>query len=341
MKLFPAIFLSLLCTVAPVAALLSTALAAAAQEPRLSVTGGGGTLLNLNDRMAEGVSATAIALTGAGELTLPDLHPALPPLRVATGLDLAFFSGSAFVGNVSLLVGVAKPFTFAGLGWEAYATLGPAFTLAPTRDAGSTWVSTVVKAGLRCESCPLGAGVYVSLQQIWMSDVKDPWMFGAGLEVRFDLHGRPAPVVMPVDPGKKPVKTPDGPAVDPEDPDGDGVKGATDACPSSGAGARVDANGCETVADGMALADGLFAPGGATLTTIGERECRRLAELLGRNAQLAVVLQVTAADDDLANLRYLAISKKLQELGVPGKRILSGTRAGSPESVTLAFRLLL
>ncbi len=336
MKLFPAICLSLLCAVLPV-----TVRPAAAQGPRLSVTGGGGTLLNLNDRMAEGVSTTAIVLTGAGELTLAGLHPAIWPLRVAAGLDLAFFAGTAFVGNASLLVGVAKPFTFAGLGWEAFATLGPAFTLAPTRDAGSTWVSTVVKAGLRCESCPLGAGVYVALQQIWMSDVKDPWMFGAGLEVRFDLYGRPAPVVMPADPGKKPEKTPDGPAVDPEDPDGDGVKGAADACPTSGAGAKVGADGCETVADGMALADGLFAPGGATLTTIGERECRRLSELLGRNAQLAVVLQVTAADDDLANLRYLAISKKLQELGVPGKRILSGTRAGSPESVTLAFRLLL
>lgn len=331
MKLFAATCLCLLFAAAP----------AAAQGPRLSVTGGGGTLLNLNDRMAEGVSSTAVALTGAGELTLSGLHPAVPPLRIAAGLDLAFFAGTAFVGNASLLLGVARPLTFLGLGWEAYATLGPAFTLAPTRDAGSTWVSTLVKAGLRCESCPLGAGVYLQLQQIWMSDVKDPWMLGAGLEVRFDLRGRPAPVVMPADPGKKPEKTPTASPVDPEDPDGDGVKGVTDACPTSGVGAKVGLDGCEAVADGMALAEGMFTAAAATLTATGERECRRLAELVGRNAQLAVVVQVTAADDDLANLRYLAISKKLQELGIPGKRILSGTRAGSPESVTLAFRLLL
>ncbi len=320
--------------------LLGASLPVDAREPRLSATGGGGVLLNLNDRVAEGVSTTAVALRGAGELALSGLLPDLN-VRVAAGLGLALFPGTAFVGDLVLLAGVAKPFPFLSQSWEAGVAFGPAFTLAPTRDAGSTWVSTQLKLDLRCETCPLGAGVYVLVQQIWMDDVADPWMFGAGVEVRFDFAGGPSPVVMPVAGDPSPRKTPAGPAVDPDDPDADGVKGAADACPTSGSGVKVDATGCEAVADGMALADGLFAPGGSTLTATGERESRRLAELVLRNAQLAVVVQVTAADDELANLRFLAISKKLVELGVPGKRILSGTRAGSPDSVTLAFRLLL
>jgi len=328
--------------------LLGASTPANALEPRLSATGGGGVLLNLNDRMAEGVSTTAVALRGAGELALPGLLPDLN-VRIAAGLGMAMFPGTAFVGDLALLAGIAKPFPFLSQSWEAGVAFGPAFTLAPTRDAGSTWVSTQLKLDLRCETCPLGAGVYILIQQLWMDGVEDPWMFGAGLEVRFDFVGGPPPVVMPVAGDPTPRKTPDGPVVDPEDPDGDGVKGAADACPTSGAGvkvgadsgAKVGADGCEAVADGMSLADGMFAPGGSTLTATGERECRRLAELVLRNAQLAVVVQVTAADDELANLRFLAISKKLLELGVPGKRILSGTRAGTPDSVTLAFRLLL
>ncbi|PKN44912.1 MAG: hypothetical protein CVU59_10515 [Deltaproteobacteria bacterium HGW-Deltaproteobacteria-17] len=320
--------------------LLWTSAPAMAQGPRLSGTGGGGTLLNLNDRMADGVSTTAVALTGAGELALPGIFPRWN-VRASAGLDLAFFAGTAFVGNVTLLVGVSRPFLFLSQTWEAGVTAGPALTLAPTRDAGSLWTSTVVKLDLRCDTCPLGAGLYVKLQQIWMSDVADPWMLGAGVEVRFDFAGKPAPIVMPVA-GRKPggVTTVVKP-VDSDDPDGDGVRGATDLCPSSGRGAKVEANGCEAVADGMELDGGMFAAGSAALTVAGEQECRRVAELLNQNAQLAIVFQVTAADEELANLRFLAISKKLQELGIPGRRIMSGTRAGTPESITLAFRLLL
>lgn len=313
---------------------------AAAQKTRLSGTGGGGVLLNLNERMAEGVSTSAVALVGAGELALPGLFPNWN-VRAAAGLDLAFFSGTAFVGNLSLLAGVARPFSFLSQSWEFGLTAGPAFTLAPTRDAGSTWVSSIVKIDLRCENCPLGAGVYVKLQQIWMSGVADPWMVGAGLEVRFDFAGRPAPIVMPVAGVKEATDGHAAKPVDSADPDTDGVLGATDICPSSAAGAKVGPNGCEAVADGMELAPGMFSAGGSSLTTLGERECHRLAELLNQNAQLAVVLQVTAADEELANLRFLSISKKLQELGIPGKRVMSGTRAGTPESITLAFRLLL
>ncbi|MBU1242571.1 hypothetical protein KKD52_14080 [Myxococcota bacterium] len=320
--------------------LLWTSTPASAQKPRLSGTGGGGTLLNLNGRMADGVSTTAVALTGAGELALPGLFPRWN-VRAAAGLDLAFFAGTAFVGNVTLLVGVSRPFLFLSQTWEAGVTAGPALTVAPTRDAGSTWTSTVVKLDLRCDTCPLGAGVYVKLQQIWMSNVADPWMLGAGLEVRFDFSGRPAPIVMPEarrqTGGDGPVVKP----VDDNDPDGDGVKGPTDLCPSSARGAKVEVNGCEAVADGMELDAGMFAAGSAALTATGEQECRRVVELLNQNAQLAIVFQVTAADEELANLRFMAISKKLQELGIPGRRVMSGTRAGTPESITLAFRLLL
>jgi len=331
MKLIAATFLCILCAAAPVAA----------QQNRLSISGGGGTLINLNDRMAEGISANAVALTGAGELTLPGLLPQLPPLRLAAALDLALFPGTAFVGDLALLAGVAKPFVFLGGGWEAFVTLGPALTIAPTRDAGSTWVSTLLKAGLRCENCPLGAGIYVKLQQIWMSGVADPWMIGAGVEVRFDLFGRPPPVVLPAGLEVKPEPKTEMATGDPEDADADGVKGSADLCPTSATGAKVGVNGCEAVADGMELAAGMFAAGASQLTTVGEREARRVAELLNQNAQLAVVLQVTAADEELANLRFMAISKKLSELGIPGKRVMAGTRAGTPESITLAFRLLL
>jgi len=312
---------------------------ASAQKPRLSGTGGGGLLLNLNDRMAEGVSTNAVAITGAGEIALPGIFPRWN-VRASAGLDLAFFAGTAFVGNVTLLVGVSRPFLFLSQTWEAGVTAGPALTVAPTRDAGSTWTSTIVKLDLRCDTCPLGAGVYVKLQQIWMTDVADPWMLGAGLEVRFDFAGRPAPIVMPVA-GRKPAGDPVAKPVESDDPDGDGVKGATDLCPSSARGAKVEVNGCEAVADGMELDAGMFAAGSAALSAIGEQECRRVAELLNQNAQLAIVFQVTAADEELANLRFLAISKKLQELGIPGRRVMSGTRAGTPESITLAFRLLL
>jgi len=77
------------------------------------------------------------------------------------------------------------------------------------------------------------------------------------------------------------------------------------------------------------------------LTPSGERECLRVAELLAANGQLAVVLQVTAATDTLAQTRFSAISRRLQELGVPAARILPETRAHPSESVTLSFRLLL
>jgi len=320
--------------------LLFASAPAAAQKTRLSGTGGGGVLLNLNNRMAEDVSTSAVALTGAGELALPGLLP-LWNVRAAAGVDLALFPGTAFVGNVSLLAGLARPFLFLSQTWEIGVTAGPALTVAPTRDAGSTWISTIVKVDLRCDTCPLGAGFYVKLQQIWMSGVADPWMFGAGIEVRFDFSGRPAPIVMPVGGESKTGGNPVVKPVESDDPDSDGVKGAADVCPSSAAGAKVGVNGCEGVADGMELAPGMFSAGGSSLTASGERECRRLAELLNQNAQLAVVLQVTAGDEELANLRYLSIAKKLQELGIPGKRLMSGTRAGTPESITLAFRLLL
>jgi hypothetical protein len=89
-------------------------------------------------------------------------------------------------------------------------------------------------------------------------------------------------------------------AVDPEDEDGDGVIKNADRCPHSLPSAKVQTNGCEAVADGMPFSAQAFVDGADVLTPAGERECLRVAELLAANAQLAVVLQVAAATDALA-----------------------------------------
>ncbi len=305
-----------------------------ATEPRLSATGGGGVMLNLNGRMADGVSATAIALGAGGEMSMPRLLGEWD-LRGVFGLDMAVFPGTAFVGDALLMAGAARQFHFLSQIWDMAFSAGPALTLAPTRDAGARWVSTRLQADLRCETCPFGAGISLFLQQIWMSNAADPWMLGISLTVRFDFWGKPA--------RRMPVRTASAPAVpvNAQDEDGDGVLLEADRCPHSSPGAKVQANGCEAVADGMKLAAGIFAAGSADLTAVGERECARVAELMAANPQLALVLQVGAATDALAQARFLALFRKLEALGVAPARILSEVRAQPSEDVTLSFRLVL
>ncbi len=306
---------------------------AVASPYRVSAGGGIGVMKNLNDRMAEGVSTSTAQFSGITEGTWFDVVAGIHA-RLGMGLDMAIFPGKAFVGNLVFLPGVSRSFTLFSRAWEAGFGLGPARTLAPTEDAGSIWWSTIIKVDLRTSIAGLDTGVHVTLQQIWMERVTDPWFISAGVEVRYNLLGAsPGAVIWPPEPGK--------PEVPSDDPDQDGVIGDADRCPTSAPGAQVDEQGCESVTDGMRLADGLFQEGTDELTTVGEREVRRLAELLKVNGSLAVVLEVSAPGVDLATLRFGRLRRKLQELGIQENRILSGAREGTVEEVVLNFRLLL
>lgn len=324
MKIFT---LFCLCIVCPISAV--------ATELHISGRGGGGILQNLNERMADGVSSIAPAFNGSGAISLPQIWGAWDA-NACAGLDIALFPGTAFVGDLSLQLGVSRPFSFLTMSWDAALGGGPALTFAPTRDAGSWWLSTVLRLDLRCKTCPMGAGIYVRLQQIWMANVTDPWMLGIGISVQFDLYGRSTFKKQSVH-TTQPVVTP----THLEDEDGDGVLTTVDRCPHSLLGAKVQENGCETVADGMPISTPIFVDGQAVLTPLGERECLRLSELLTVNTQLALVLQVSAATNVLAQAQFTALSQCLQKQGVPATRILPETRTHPTEAVTLSFRLLL
>ncbi|MBL8225406.1 MAG: OmpA family protein [Chromatiales bacterium] len=176
------------------------------------------------------------------------------------------------------------------------------------------------------------------LEADWFDiDDADLWSLNLGLSY---LFGRPAaPVVAAAAPPPPPpaAAPPPPPPPVPVDSDGDGVVDGVDQCPGTPAGAKVDAQGCETE---LTLKGVTFALNSATLTGQDQLLLNSVASILQQRPQFNVEIvghtDSTGSDalnQDLSERRAAAVRDYLVGQGIPAERL---TSRGAGESEPIA-----
>jgi OOP family OmpA-OmpF porin len=219
-----------------------------------------------------------VSLPGVGDLgTLKHLPPTLTAkyyfmtgrIRpyVGAGVNLTLFSSVDFAPLEGVLGGGASvdvSKTSFGPALQAGADIALTSHWHLSLDAKKVWIDTDVKIN----------GTRALTENI------DPWLYGIGFGYRFG--GGAEPAAAPAAPVAAVVPPPPLAAPPPPDSDGDGVIDASDRCPGTPAGAKVDANGCELDADNDGVVDRLDqCPGTLAGAKVDARGCE-VAEVVLR-----------------------------------------------------------
>jgi OOP family OmpA-OmpF porin len=161
-------------------------------------------------------------------------------------------------------------------------------------------------------------------------DIDDASLWSLNIGLAY-LFGRPAPAVAPVAAAPvaaaaeaPPPPPPPPPAVD---SDGDGVLDPDDKCPGTPAGAKVDAQGCETE---LTLRGVTFDYNAATLTPQDELILDSVVEILRQRPQFSVEVRghtdssgPDAYNQDLSERRAATVREYLVAKGIPDERLSS------------------
>jgi outer membrane protein OmpA-like peptidoglycan-associated protein len=309
------------------------------KETTFQIRGGGliGFAYLLNDRAQDGVSHSGIEMGGSIELSSFDLFPSNGGLRVSTTLRDILLPGSANIFNSGLTLQYENKFELFNRDFYYGGGGGIEYVVAPTQDAGSTWMGYNLKVDIRAQTGSMVSGFYLKFQQIIMDGVKDPLLISVGIEVFYSLWGK-SPTKTPTKKIKheKELKKD---VTNPHDSDGDGVENIKDYCNLTLKGRQVEDNGCRPIADGMEFENLKFINGKSSLALDAEKEIARLAELLKANDTIHLVILVEAVSAVLARKRADLIEMKLKKLGIKGERIKTSPAVGTKSRLFFNFRL--
>ncbi len=308
----------------------------------LSVDLGGGALVT--DAAGPGVKRGGLDLSVWADLRIPGVE-ALAPQAV---YEFIFLPGKAGVHRLGFgaRVRLFRFFSKPPVRDDLVFSMDLGYVYAPTTTGDKNWFG--YSAGLSymvTRWSPVEFGPYFRLFHVVFKDARDPVFVTFGLTGSFSLFGGkggqaakpkaapgPAPEVMaePDLQGK------------PGDRDGDGVGDASDLCPISAPGTKVDERGCMVLKGKMVLPDVHFDKGQTRLSGRALLALKRLADVVRVQEGVPGVARVTVTvwayaesgePAGIAAKRAARIREALVRYGVPAGRV--GAQAAPVQVVDL------
>ncbi len=262
------------------------------------------------------------------------LLPVLPGLAPELSYEFSYLPGPAAAHRLE--VGAAlRPFRFVGKGLNlgelvVEAALG--YVRAPTEAGDANWFGFSLGLGFLFRIPALAgllAGPYLRYEQVVFDGAADPIFLSFGVQLAYGARRRVPSAPKPAAHRRAPVEM-----AKPElrgrpgDLDGDSVADASDLCPLTAPGTRVDERGCMILKGKMVFADVSFSSGSDELSPKALLALKRLADAVkAQRVPVVVVVWAYAAPGegtDLAGRRAKRVAAALVRYGLDAKRIQAG-----------------
>ncbi len=290
---------------------------------------GGGALAT--DTAASGVKRFGMDLGVWADVRIPGLQAVAPQ----AAYEFVFLPGKSAVHRlgVGARLRVFRFFAKPPLSDDLVLSFDLGYVYAPTTTGDKNWFGySVGLAYMVTRWSPVQFGPYLKFVHVVFKDARDPLFVTFGLSGSFALF----------EPGRKTASKPAVPSEPPEvmaqpklegrpgDRDGDGVGDASDLCPISAPGTRVDEQGCMMLKGKMVFPQVHFHKGSTRLTGEALLALKRLADAIAAQGKVAGISKVSVTvlahaesqePAGIAARRAERIRRALVAYGVPADQV--------------------